>query len=56
MLEIIQQIGQERGYGLVIDNPASQLNAIVLYKGTSDDITEEVITRLSAQLKQNESK
>ena len=58
MLEIIQQLGQEKGYGIIIDNPASQLNAIVLYSqaGNADDITQEVITRFSAQLKQNESK
>jgi Skp family chaperone for outer membrane proteins len=57
MLEIIQQIGQERGYSLIIDNPASQLNPTVLYSqaGGADDITPEVITRLSAQLRQNES-
>lgn len=57
MLEIIQKIGQEKGYALIIDNPASQLNAIVLYSqaGSADDITPEVITRLSAQLKQNEN-
>lgn len=57
MLEIIQKLGQEKGYALIIDNPASQLNAIVLYSqaGNADDITQEVITRLSAQLKQNEN-
>jgi Skp family chaperone for outer membrane proteins len=52
MLEIIRQIGQEKGYGLIIDNPASQLNAIVLYSqsGQADDITQAVIERMKAQL------
>ncbi len=52
MLEIIRQIGKEKGYGLIIDNPASQLNAIVLYSqsGQADDITQEVIERMKAQL------
>jgi len=54
MLEVIRQIGKERGYGLIIDNPASQLNAIVLYSqsGEADDITQEVVSRLKAQLEQ----
>ena len=58
MLEIIRQIGQAKGYALVIDNPASQLNAIVLYSqsGNADDITDEVIAQLKSQLKRNESK
>ncbi len=52
MLEIIRQIGQEKGYGLIIDNPASQLNPIVLYSqsGQADDITQAVIERMKAQL------
>lgn len=56
MLEIIRQIGQEKGYGLIIDNPASQLNAIVLYSqaGQADDITQEVIQRLSARLQEEQ--
>ncbi|GEM_PF-3100783 len=54
MLEIIRQIGQEKGYGLIIDNPASQLNAIVLYSqsGQADDITQEVIQRLRTRLEE----
>lgn len=54
MLEIIRQIGREKGYGLIIDNPASQLNAIVLYSqsGRADDITQEVIQRLSDRLQE----
>ena len=57
MLEIIRQIGQEQGYGLIIDNPASQLNAIVLYSqsGQADDITQEVIQRLSARLEEQQN-
>ena len=57
MLEIIRQIGQERGYGLIIDNPASQLNAIVLYSqsGQADDITQEVIQRLRARLEEEQN-
>ena len=57
MLEIIRQIGQEKGYGLIIDNPASQLNAIVLYSqsGQADDITQEVIRRLSARLEEQQN-
>lgn len=57
MLEIIRQIGQERGYGLIIDNPASQLNAIVLYSqsGQADDITQEVIERLRARLEEQQN-
>ncbi len=56
MLEIIRQLGQERGYGLILDNPASQLNAIVLYSqsGQADDITQEVIDRLKAQLEEQQ--
>lgn len=52
MLEVIRRIGQEKGYGLILDNPASQLNPIVLYSqaGQADDITQEVIERLKAQL------
>ncbi len=57
MLEIIRQIGQEKGYGLIIDNPASQLNAIVLYSqsGQADDITREVIERLRTRLEEQQS-
>lgn len=56
MLEIIRQIGQEKQYGLILDNPASQLNAIVLYSqsGQADDITQEVIDRLKAQLEEQQ--
>jgi len=57
MLEIIRQIGEEKGYGLIIDNPASQLNAIVLYSqsGQADDITQEVIQRLRARLEEEQN-
>jgi Skp family chaperone for outer membrane proteins len=56
MLEIIRQIGQEKQYGLILDNPASQLNAIVLYSqsGQADDITQVVIERLKAQLEEQQ--
>jgi Skp family chaperone for outer membrane proteins len=56
MLEIIRQIGQEKQYGLILDNPASQLNAIVLYSqsGQADDITQEVIERLKGQLEEQQ--
>jgi len=56
MLQIIREIGQEKGYSLIIDNPASQLNAIVLYSqaGEADDITSLVTERLKAQWAQDE--
>lgn len=54
MIEVIRQIGEEKGYSLVIDNPASQYNAIVLYSqtGAADDITQEVVERLTQRLEE----
>jgi Skp family chaperone for outer membrane proteins len=55
MLQIIREIGQEKGYSLIIDNPASQLNPVVLHSqaGQADDITQEVTQRLSAKLEKD---
>lgn len=54
MIEAIEVIGEENGYSLIIDNPASQYNAIVLYSesGDADDITQEVIARLNKRLEE----
>ncbi|OGF52738.1 MAG: hypothetical protein A2Z21_08145 [Candidatus Fraserbacteria bacterium RBG_16_55_9] len=58
MVGVIREIGQEKGYSLIFDNQASQYNPLVLHSqpGNADDITQEVIIRLSAQLNQNENK
>ena len=57
MIEVIRQIGDEQGYDLVIDNPASQYNAIVLYSqsGQVDDITTQVVEQLKERLRQQQA-
>ncbi|MFB6285082.1 MAG: OmpH family outer membrane protein [Candidatus Bipolaricaulia bacterium] len=57
MIEVIRQIGKDRGYDLVIDNPASQYNAIVLYSqsGQVDDITSQVVERLKQRLRKQQT-
>ncbi len=58
MFQVIREIGDEKGYSLIIDNPARKLDPIVLYSqaGTVDDITQEVVARLTERLKENENK
>ncbi len=57
MVEVIRQIGEDRGYDLVIDNPASQYNAIVLYSQSAqvDDITSQVVEQLKQRLRAQQS-
>lgn len=56
MVEVIRQIGESENYDLVIDNPASQYNAIVLYSqsGQVDDITERVVQQLTERLREEQ--
>jgi len=56
MIEVIRQIGEDRGYDLVIDNPASQYDAIVLYSesGQVDDITAQVVEQLTQRLREQQ--
>lgn len=57
MIEVIRQIGEERGFDLVIDNPASQYNAIVLYSESAqvDDITSQVVEQLTQRLREQQN-
>ena len=56
MVEVIRQIGESENYDLVIDNPASQYNAIVLYSqsGQVDDITDRVVQQLTERLREEQ--
>ena len=57
MIEVIREIGQNQDYDLVIDNPASQYNAIVLYSqsGQVDDITGQVVEQLKQRLREQQN-
>lgn len=50
ILQVIKDFGEEQGYSIIIDNPASQMNAIVFYSqpNQADDITTEVLNRTKA--------
>jgi len=50
ILQVIKDFGEEQGYSIIIDNPASQMNAIVFYSqpDQADDITTEVLDRTKA--------
>ena len=51
IVALVRQIGQAKGYALVLDNEASQAQASILYAQTGqvDDITAEVIAQINAQ-------
>ncbi len=57
MVEVIRQIGEDQGYDLVIDNPASQYDAIVLYSQSAqvDDITTAVVEQLKQRLREQQN-
>lgn len=48
ILDEVNKLGEERGYGAIFDNPGSKLAPIILFSvpGRADDVTDEIIRRL----------
>ncbi len=53
ILGAVKKLGQERGYGIILDNPASKYAPIILdaRAGMADDITQQVIDLTKESLK-----